>query len=152
MSAEKHRTYFLLQRAAHLLKREADTALAQAGGMTAAQAAVMAVVAARDVVSQREVAESLSQRESAISAMTLRLLKAGYVKRRRSRTDARAWDLAITEAGLQALKDSRATFRGVNETLEACLANVPMDLLAAGLRRLIDELERGAGDGHRETS
>ena len=52
MSASKNRIYFLLQRAAHRLKTEADAALSESGGLTTAQAAVMSIVAQDGPVDQ----------------------------------------------------------------------------------------------------
>ena len=140
MSASKHRVYFLLQRAAHVLKKEADTALSEAGGMTTSQAAVLAILHSEGAVTQRFLAEKLQQRESAITTMADRLLKAGYVTRARSPTDGRAWLLQMTDEGREALKAIQEPFQAINAELDAAFPGEDMDTLAKGLAQLIEQV------------
>ncbi|MFK8050405.1 MAG: MarR family winged helix-turn-helix transcriptional regulator [Halioglobus sp.] len=145
MPASEKRIYFLLQRAAHELKINADASLRTAGGMTTAQAAVMSIVVSRGLVTQRELADTLSQRESAITAMAARLLKAGYIEKRRSSADARAWELSATDAGIQALSESSKAFDKLNAILDRSLGVEAIDSLADILATIIDELGPGRG-------
>lgn len=138
MSASKNRVYYLLQRAAHCLKTEADAALTEAGSLTTAQAAVMSIIAKDGPVTQRHVAETLSQRESAITAMGTRLLKAGYITKRRSPTDARAWELEATEAGRLAVTKMRQPFEDINAKLDAQIDGDKMRELATALAKVIE--------------
>ncbi|WOR15091.1 MarR family transcriptional regulator [Hyphomonas sp. FCG-A18] len=142
MSASKHRLYFLLQRAAHVLKKEADAALSEAGGMTTSQAAVLAILRSEGPSTQRFLADKLQQRESAITTMADRLLKAGYVTRARSPTDGRAWLLAMTETGHDALEAIREPFQAINAELDQAFPNKDMDTLARGLTQIIDQLNK----------
>lgn len=138
MSASQHRLYFLLQRAAHTLKTEADAALSDAGGLTTAQAAMMSIVAKDGPVSQKHIAETLSQRESAITAMSARLVKAGYISKVRSEADARAWSLEATPAGLDAIDRMRAPFNQINAKLDALLSEAEMANMATCLEQISD--------------
>jgi len=140
MSASKHRLYFLIQRAAHVLKKEADAALSEAGGMTTSQAAVLAILLSEGAVTQRFIANKLQQRESAITAMADRLLKAGYITRQRSPHDGRAWLLTLTDEGHHALEAIREPFQSINAELDAAFPGEEMDALAKGLTHIIDEL------------
>ena len=143
MSAKHERLYFLLQRAAHLLKKRADARLVEAGGLTTSQAAVMAIVASQGDVSQRYLADTLKQRESAVGAMTERLLNAGYITRNPSQTDGRAWVLRPTTAGREALEAIAGPFAGVNALLDEAFPDADMGRMAESLRFLIDALEAG---------
>ena len=143
MPASEKRIYFMLQRAAHQLKINADASLSTAGGMTTAQAAVMSIVVSRGLVTQRELADTLSQRESAITAMAARLLKAGYIEKRRSSADARAWELSATDVGIQALSESSKAFDKINAILDRSLGVEGIDNLADILATIIDELGPG---------
>ncbi|MEM9054370.1 MAG: MarR family transcriptional regulator [Pseudomonadota bacterium] len=140
MSAAKHRLYFLLQRAAHVLKKEADAALSEAGGMTTSQAAVLAILRSQGPSTQRFLADKLQQRESAITTMADRLMKAGYISRRRSPKDARAWQLAMTDDGHQALEAIREPFKAINAELDAAFPDKNIDTVAKGLAQIIDQL------------
>ncbi|MEO0439502.1 MAG: MarR family transcriptional regulator [Pseudomonadota bacterium] len=140
MSAKDHKLYFLLQRVAHRLKKEADAALLESGGMSTAQAAVMTIIAEEDGVSQKYLAQRLMQRESAITTMANRLLKAGYITRTRSDTDARAWVLKPAPAGMEALRSIRSPFGKINNILDEAFEDADLDQLARGLEQVLDQL------------
>ena len=96
MTAASLRLYARLQSAAHLVKKAADRALIDAAGVTTAQAAVLAVVAAAEKSdatgpTQKTVAAALALNESAMTAMVSRLIVLHYLKRERNRDDRRAW-------------------------------------------------------------
>lgn len=141
MSASRQRLYFLLQKAARGLKKRADAALIEAADLSTAQAAALAIIADDGPVSQRTVADRLSQRESAVMTMTLRLIKAGYVTRSRSATDARAWELSITDHGRAALEKMKKPFSAINQLIDETLEPQQVDQLAASLKALIKALE-----------
>lgn len=136
MSASKHRLYFLLQRAAHRLKTEADAALSEVGGLTTAQAAMMSIVAKDGPVTQKHIADTLLQRESAITAMATRLLKAGYISKVRSKADARAWSLQATPAGFAAIERMRGPFDQINAKLDAMLTESEVSKMAECLKQI----------------
>ena len=141
MSAHKHRIYSLLQRTAHRLKIEADTALKEACGLTTAQAAALGIITREGPVSQRLLADTLSQRESAITTMSARLLKHGYITKSRSKEDARAWELSATDKGREALKQMRAPFDKINALLDESFADGDIERMANALHETLDRLE-----------
>lgn len=141
LSASKTRIYFQLQRAAHRLKVEADSVLAEAGGLTTAQAAIMSIIAKDGPVAQKYIAEKLSQRESAITAMAARLLKAGYITKIRSQADARAWELEVTDAGCQALDGIQKQFAKLNAKLDDKIDHSEMQRLASSLDKIIQAMD-----------
>jgi DNA-binding MarR family transcriptional regulator len=136
-SAAQHRIFFKLQRAAHLLKKRADDALLAAGGLSTAQAAALLVIDEKGPVSQREVARVLEQNESAMTAMVRRLITLDYVARTRSKDDVRRWDLTITSAGKDALRDASPAFGEVNQAIEARISSVEIEGLARTLNLLM---------------
>ena len=138
MSASKTRLYFLLQRAAHRLKTEADAALMKDCGLTTAQSAVMMIIAEHGPVTQKYVAETLSQRESAITAMAGRLVKAGLITKTRSLRDSRAFELQITETGSEMLDISRLRFGEINAKLDQQIDEADMQGLASNLTKILD--------------
>lgn len=141
MSATKTRIYFLLQRAAHRLKTEADAALMRDCGLTTAQSAVLTIIAEHGPVTQKYVAETLSQRESAITAMAGRLVNSGLITKSRSKTDSRAFELRVTEAGADALQITRTTFGAINAALDDKITGPDMAAFASNLETVLDLFE-----------
>lgn len=146
MTASKHKMYFLLQRVAHGLKKKADPAMMEAGGMSTAQAAVMALIASEDGVSQRYLADRLMRRESAIATMANRLLKAGYITRTRSDLDRRAWVLKATPKGLAALDAVGSPFSAINAILDKAFQPQDFERFAGSLQAILRELETPANE------
>lgn len=136
MSASEHRLYFLLQTTAHKLKKHADAALLADGELTTAQAAVMGVIEIEGSVSQRQVADILSLRESAMTQMVARLVKAGFVSKSRSQSDGRVWHLNVTDEGVVALEAVRKSFAKVNAILDKGLGREGVEELADALKKI----------------
>lgn len=141
MSASEHRLYFLLQRVAHRLKKRADSALKNSAGLTTAQAAALSIIAKDGPVTQRFVADKLSQRESAVMTMASRLLAADYISRTRSSSDGRAWELSITPKGWAALNDIKAPFGEINAVLDKNIDAEDVQRLAASLNNILAALD-----------
>ncbi len=140
MSASEHRIYFLLQVVAHRLQKRADSALKASAGLTTAQAAALSVIAKYGPVSQRFVADKLSQRESAVMTMADRLKRAGYIKRTKSEKDGRAWDLIVTKEGSMALENMGPVFEEINALFEKHLDPEEIYLFAANLKSILATL------------
>ncbi len=134
-SASKLRIYHRLQVAAHGVQKAADRVVLETAGVTTAQAAMLAVLAGVGACAQRAIAERLGVNESAVTAMTTRLMTLGFVERSRDPTDARAWRLRLTRDGRAAVKRLVGPFATINARLERAL---PEDELA----RLADALDR----------
>ena len=137
MSASKTRLYHRLQLAAHRVQKSADRAVLRAAKITTAQAAVLSVVVAADQpVTQRVVADQLGLNESAVTAMTNRLLRLNLLERERDDADARAWRLRLSEQGHAALTRIEKPFRRVNQRLESVLEPDEIARLADYLGRI----------------
>jgi len=137
--AGRERLYHLLQTAAHRLKTRADRDSQGAAGVTAAQAAVMFVIAREGGTTQRRVAEQLKLNESAVTGMVGRLMEAGFVSRTPSPTDGRAWTVTLTQAGTAALERFRGNLDLLNGELTTALGGeAEVVRFAAGLRAILD--------------
>jgi DNA-binding MarR family transcriptional regulator len=134
--AAELRFYHRLQLAAHRLHKTADGRVLEAAGVTAAQAAVLAIAAGDATATQRDIAAMLGLNESALTAMAARLIALGLLKRTRSATDGRAWKLSLTEEGHKARRKAKASFSGVNARIEAILSDQEIERLADCLDRL----------------
>ncbi len=136
MSASKYHLYHRLQLAAHTLKKAADRAVLDAANLTTAQASVLSIVKGASQMSQRQIADQLALNESAVTAMVNRLLKLGFLERRRSEKDARAWMVSLSKNGLEALEDMREPFGEINSKLEEILPEKDMAELAVYLNSI----------------
>ncbi|MEQ8836120.1 MarR family winged helix-turn-helix transcriptional regulator [Haliea sp.] len=128
MSAHESRLYFQLQRTAALLKQVADNRLLSAAGITTAQAAVLNLVAVGGAVRQNKLAESLNQKESAVTQMVAKLGERGLISRQRASFDGRGWEVTLTDAGRSAVKKAAAAFEGVNTHLDELLSDTDQKL------------------------
>lgn len=140
-TAARLRLYARLQSAAHLVKKAADRALLDAAGVTTAQAAVLAVVAGERAEgaqgpTQKTVAAALGLNESAVTAMTNRLIALGYLAREKDPQDRRAWRLALTADGEAAIERIREPFGAINAEMESALGAEHLEEFAGGLTSL----------------
>lgn len=133
--AQRRRAYFHLQVAAQVWRTTADQLFLDAAGVSAAQAAVLLLVEADPGVSQRGLARTLRQRESAITAMATRLVDAGLLDRRRG-ADRRAWELRLTDAGRDALGALESAQRRLDSTLVDAVGADRVDALVDALEAL----------------
>src|SRR5262249_13058793 len=117
-------------------QKAADRVVLQASGVTTAQAAVLAVVAADRDATQRSVARQLGINESAITAMVARLMDMRLIERIRDDEDARAWRLRLTADGRTGLKKLEGPSRAVNARVEAALDAGELEQLADYLGRI----------------
>ncbi|HET6705967.1 MarR family winged helix-turn-helix transcriptional regulator [Amycolatopsis sp.] len=120
MPEPDQRLFFLLQQAAHRLRVAADRRCLAAAGITTAQ--LGALFAVREGgLTQRDLAEQLGQRESAVTAMVTRLVDAGLVAKQPHPREHRAVSLRLTEAGEEALARVGPAIEEFNARLRAVL-------------------------------
>lgn len=136
MSARKVRLFHRLQLAAHNTQKFADRLVSEASSLTTAQTAALMVLANKEGSTQKEIAVALGVNESAITAMINRLLKLGYIVRKRSETDKRTWTLSLTKEAKVALEQSRKPFGKVNKIIENQLTPKEIEALAGYLERI----------------
>lgn len=147
MSAGDHRLYHLLQLAAHRLRTHADREGMLAGGVTAAQAGALFVIAAQPGITQRGVARALGQQESALTAMVARLAQAGFIDAGVDPSDRRARTLTLTARGQAALDAMRAALDRLNARLDAAVGQSDLEAAVRALRAIVDmPLDRATSD------
>ncbi|CAH0146747.1 Transcriptional regulator SlyA [Arthrobacter sp. Bi83] len=103
--AEPWGPHHLLSMAARLIQRRQDQALADLGLTHAAVIALQGLAAGP--LNQERLAADIKVRSQSLGRVLARLEGAGLVSRRSSSTDRRSNEVAITEAGLQALAAAR---------------------------------------------
>ncbi len=140
MSAKRDRIFFRLQRAAHVLRKRADRALLESGGITTAQAAVLQLAAERKDVTQRKLASELRQNESAMTAMVARLVELRLLTKVRSTEDGRIWALEVTQQGDRALQAIAAPFEEINTMLEHAIGLESMTEFSEMLTAITNDL------------
>ncbi|WP_017559482.1 MarR family winged helix-turn-helix transcriptional regulator [Nocardiopsis baichengensis] len=134
MPEADERLYFLLQRAAHRLRTDADRRLLEAAGVTAAQLGALFAVRAEPGATQRRLAEVLGLRESAVTALVRRLAGAGLLVKGAHPDEHRAVVLELTEAGEEALRAARPEMARFTTELRARLGDEGFSGTAASLR------------------
>ncbi|MBL1075886.1 winged helix-turn-helix transcriptional regulator [Nocardia sp. 2] len=139
--AASRRVYFQLQTTANRLRGVADELFQDAAGITTAQAAALSIIVRDPGCSQRTVAGLLRQRESAITTMAARLVAAGFVERKPSPTDARAWELWPTPAGTNAMARLETARAELNALIETAVGPQKVQVFADALTRLTSALD-----------
>ena len=140
-AAKKYKIYHRLQLAAHTLKKSADRTMMEAADLTTAQAAVLAIIKDVEDISQKQVAGQLGLNESAMTAMVRRLTRLGYLSKRRSKDDGRAWCLTVTNSGSKALAAMRGPFGEINRQIDSMFDEAQTEELAHILNRLITRFQ-----------
>ena len=141
MSASDERLYFLLQTAAHLIKKRVDSDLVKSAGLTTAQAAVLTIIINEGGTNHTYLARILRQQKSAITTMAERLEKAGYITKQGSDKDRRSWELRVTEVGIAAYKKMSAPRDRLNAIVDETLKEKRVIAFANDLRDLIKAFE-----------
>ncbi len=141
MSAHTSRFFHSLQMASHRLDKAANQVLIEAAGVTTSQASVLITVRENPLIRQNSLALKLGLNESAITAMINRLIGMDMILRTRSDTDARAWELQVTERGIEALEAINDPFRQFNDLIDDVFGELADDV-SAKLAALADRVDR----------
>ena len=101
--------------------------------ITARQVQVLAAIEANEGASQTTIVEVTGVDRSTLADIVRRLLKNRLIERRRSKKDARAYVLKLSEAGRQALASGKPALAAVEKGLLSALSakdrSVLLDLL-----------------------
>ena len=133
-----------LQSLLHLLHRagqRADAVFAQHAGsaLTPRQYIVLQAIAAADGLSQTDIMAATGIDRSSIADLTKRLVASGWVRRRRTRKDARAYAVRLTSEGRRMLEVGTPAARTVEETLLGSLSKGQRQVLLSALAALVRE-------------
>lgn len=132
----------------HLLHRagqcagEVFYAEMQVGDLTPRQYAVLATVAANEGVSQTGLVERTGIDRSTLADIVRRMMKKGLLQRRRTREDARAYAVRLTEEGKRMLKVAEPVSRKVDERILEILPEKKREQFLEDLSVIVDALGR----------
>ncbi|PRX96722.1 MarR family winged helix-turn-helix transcriptional regulator [Allonocardiopsis opalescens] len=136
MPEPDQRLFFLLQRAAHRLRIDADRRCLAAAGVTTAQLGALFAVHDQPGATQRQLARTLGLRESAVTPLLRRLSAAGLVAKHAHPSEHRAVVLELTAEGAAALRAARPEIDRFNAELRELLGEQGFAQTAAALHTL----------------
>jgi MarR family transcriptional regulator, temperature-dependent positive regulator of motility len=131
----------LLHRAGQCAAEVFQTELGS-GDVTPRQFAVLVTVSQNEGLSQTHLVERTGIDRSTLADIVRRMLKKGLLQRRRTREDARAYAVKLTEEGWRVLKSVDPLARKVDERILASLAASQRERLLQDLNAIVIALGR----------
>lgn len=108
--------------------------------LTPRQYAVLITVANNEGLSQTHLVEKTGIDRSTLADIVRRMLKKGLLQRRRTREDARAYAVKLTEEGWRVLRAVEPIARNVDETIVATLSGDDRNRLIEILNTIVVQL------------
>ena len=105
--------------------------------LTARQYVVLVTAAQKDGASQQDIIDATGIDRSTVSQIMQTMIRKGLVKRKRTKEDARAYAITVTEHGRDVLKTSEMIVTGVDEALIAALPATRAKTFIDNLRSII---------------
>lgn len=139
----------------HLLHRAgqcaSDIFAAEMGdaGLTPRQFAVLLTVAQNEGVSQTDLVERTGVDRSTLADIVRRMLKKGLLQRRRTKTDARAYAVKLTEEGWRVLRSAEPMVRKVDDRILAMLPSKQREQFLSDLMTIVESLRSPPAPGSR---
>lgn len=109
-------------------------------GLTPRQFAVLVTVSQNEGLSQTDLVEQTGIDRSTLADIVRRMLKKGLLQRRRTREDARAYAVTLTDSGRVMLSNALPHTQRVDETILSALPVQHRDRFLKDLRRIIEVL------------
>jgi len=110
------------------------------GGLTPRQFAVLLTVAQHEGLSQTNLVERTGIDRSTLADIIRRMIKKGLLQRRRTKEDARAYAVRLTEEGARVLKSSDPLSRKVDEKVLAVLSAQERERFLQDLNKIVRTL------------
>ena len=133
----------------HLLHRAgqcaSDIFTAEMGdaGLTPRQFAVLVTVAQNEGVSQTDLVERTGIDRSTLADIVRRMLRKGLLQRRRTKNDARAYAVKLTEEGWRVLRSAEPMVRRVDDRILAMLPGKQREQFLSDLMTIVEALRTG---------
>ncbi len=108
--------------------------------LTPRQYAVLLTVSQNEGLSQTHLVEKTGIDRSTLADVVRRMLKKGLLHRRRTREDARAYAVRLTEDGWKALRNADPVAKRVDERILAALPAAQRERFLADLEAIVDAL------------
>lgn len=137
----------------HLLHRAgqcaADLFVAEMGesDLTPRQFAVLLSVSKQEGLSQTDLVAATGIDRSTLADIVRRMLKKGLLQRRRTREDARAYAVKLTEEGQRTLASSQPRVHRVDDRLLAVLPAANRERFLTDLSAIVDALNKDVDSG-----
>ena len=131
----------------HLLHRVHQCAgelfQAHMGGIdvTTTQYTVLVAAAEREGLSQQDIITATGIDRSTVSQVVQLLIRKGLLRRRRTRHDARAYAISLTEAGQKVLEASEPIVSRIEEALVEALSASRAKLFISNLKTIVAAFE-----------
>lgn len=110
--------------------------------LTPRQYAILLTVAQNEGVSQTQLVELTGIDRSTLADVVRRMLKKGLLQRRRTRDDARAYAVKLTDEGARVLKTHDPMARRVDERILSSLPAQQRDRFMQDLAAIVETLNR----------
>lgn len=110
------------------------------GGLTPRQFAVLYTVAHNEGLSQTNLVERTGIDRSTLADIIRRMLKKGLLQRRRTKDDARAYAVKLTEEGMRTLKSAEPLARKVDDKILGVLSSPERDRFLQDLNKIVKTL------------
>ena len=115
------------------------------GGLTPRQLVVLGAVAHNEGASQTDIVETTGIDRSTIAEMVKRLIKRGLLHRRRTKEDARAYAVKLTDQGRRLLRSVEPLAKAVDERVLDALPTKQREQFVDALSRIVSALQRVEG-------
>jgi len=112
------------------------------GEITPRQYTVLVTVSLNEGLSQTDLVEQTGIDRSTLADIVRRMLKKGLLLRRRTKADARAYAIRLTEEGWRALKAADPVAKRVDERILAALPGQQRDRFVQDLNTIVRALSR----------
>jgi DNA-binding MarR family transcriptional regulator len=109
--------------------------------VTTTQYTVLVAAQEKDGLSQQDIINATGIDRSTVSQVVQLLIRKGLLKRRRTRHDARAYSVSLTDAGRDVLKASEPIVGRIEEVLVEALPAARAKVFVANLRTIVAAFE-----------
>ena len=109
--------------------------------VTTTQYTVLVAAQEKDGLSQQDIINATGIDRSTVSQVVQLLIRKGLLKRRRTRHDARAYSVSLTDAGRDMLKASEPIVGRIEEVLVEALPAARAKVFVANLRTIVAAFE-----------
>jgi MarR family transcriptional regulator, temperature-dependent positive regulator of motility len=136
-SQPKPSASYMLHRATQVATALFDKALGRYD-LTHSQVLVLLSIAENPGTSQKHVSELTSIDRSTLADVANRLVRKGFIRRQRARSDARRYNLTLTRAGEEALAEARPLILNVDRNLLSSLTGEEADECIRLLSKIVE--------------
>jgi DNA-binding MarR family transcriptional regulator len=110
--------------------------------LTPRQYAVLVAISQNEGLSQTNLVDLTGIDRSTLADIVRRMLKKGLVQRRRTKEDARAYSVKLTDQGRRVLKSAEPMARRVDQRILEALPDEERDRFIADLSKIVEVLGR----------